>query len=160
MGFRLKRRHMIDFLFPVALFFVFALSALSLILLAAGIYRSTTENSSLQYTARTGLAYIGEKICQNDENGAVYLGSLDGYEALVLEQRYEEESYYTYIYAYGQELKELFIKDGVATAAENGKTILEVHDFSMAQISDQLFRFACTDAEGRTSSVLIGIRSR
>ena len=38
MGFRLKRRHIIDFLFPIALFFVFALSALTLILLAAGIY--------------------------------------------------------------------------------------------------------------------------
>ena len=69
MGFRLKRRHMIDFLFPVALFFVFALSALALILLSAGIYQSTTETSSLQYTARTALAYIGEKIHQNDENG-------------------------------------------------------------------------------------------
>ena len=52
MGFRLKRRHMIDFIFPIALFFVFALSALTLILLSTQIYQSTTENSSLQYTAR------------------------------------------------------------------------------------------------------------
>ena len=53
MGFRLKRRHMIDFIFPIALFFVFALSALTLILLSARIYQSTTENSSLQKKART-----------------------------------------------------------------------------------------------------------
>ncbi len=52
MRFRVKQRHMIDFLFPVALFFVFALSALTVILLATQIYKSTTENSSLNYTRR------------------------------------------------------------------------------------------------------------
>ena len=60
MRFRMKRNHMIDFLFPVALFFVFALSALTLILLAARIYQSTTENSSLNYSSRTCLSYISE----------------------------------------------------------------------------------------------------
>ena len=87
MEFRLKRRHMIDLLFPIALFFVFALSALTLILLAARIYQSTTANSSLQYTSRTGLAYISEKIHQNDEDGAVYLGNFDGQDAVILEQK-------------------------------------------------------------------------
>ena len=160
MGNRLKRRHMIDFLFPIALFFVFALSALSLILLAAGIYQSTTENSSLRYTSRTGLAYISEKIHQGDENGAVYLGDFDGYDALVLEQKYGEDIYHTYIYACEQNLKELFIKDGVAASAADGKDILQVQGFTMEQISDHLFRFECTDTEDRTSSMIIGIRSR
>lgn len=160
MGFRLKRRHMIDFLFPIALFFVFALSALTLILLAARIYQSTTENSSLQYTSRTGLAYISEKVHQNDENGTVYLGSFDGCDALVLEQEYEEETYYTYIYISEQNLKELFIKEGAEADAEDGRTILEVQDFTTEQISDKLFRFECTDMKERTSSIVIGVRSR
>ena len=47
MRFRTQQNHMIDFLFPVALFFVFAVSAMTVILLATGIYRSTTEHSSL-----------------------------------------------------------------------------------------------------------------
>lgn len=160
MGFRLKRRHMIDFLFPIALFFVFAMSALALILLAAGIYQSTTENSSLQYTSRTGLAYISEKIHQNDENGTVYLGNFDGCDALVLEQEYGEETYYTYIYTSEQNLKELFIRKGVDADAEDGRTILEVQDFTMEQVSDRIFRFECTDTKGRSSSTVIGIRSR
>ena len=46
MRFRTQQNHMIDFLFPVALFFVFAVSAMTVILLATGIYRSTTEHSS------------------------------------------------------------------------------------------------------------------
>lgn len=159
MGFRLRRKHMIDLLFPVALFFVFALSAVTLILLAAGIYRSTTENSSLQYTARTGLAYLSEKIHQSDEDGGVYLGTLDGQEALVLEQRFGEETYRTYIYVQEEQLKELFIRDGVEASADSGRTILEVRDFTMEQISDRLFRFECTDREDRSSAAVIGVRS-
>ncbi len=160
MGARLKRRHMIDLLFPVALFFVFALSAVTLILLAAGIYRSTTENSSLQYTSRSSLAYLSEKIHQCDENGGVYMGTLEGYDALILEQTYGDAVYHTYIYACEEELKELFIKDGVEAEAKNGRTILEVKDFNLEQISDQLFRFTCTDTEDRTSVAVMGVRSR
>ncbi len=160
MGARLKRRHMIDLLFPVALFFVFALSAVTLILLAAGIYRSTTENSSLQYTSRSSLAYLSEKIHQCDENGGVYMGTLEGYDALILEQTYGDAVYHTYIYACEEELKELFIKDGVEAEAKNGRTILEVKDFNLEQISDQLFRFTGTDTEDRTSVAVMGVRSR
>lgn len=160
MRFHLKRRHMIDFIFPIALFFVFALSALTLILLAARIYQSTTENSSLQYTARTGLAYISEKIHQADGDGSIYLGSFDGCDALVMEQTYGEDTYRTYIYAYEQNLKELFIRDDVSAGAADGRTILEIRDFSMNQISDNLFQFDCTDTKNKTSSTVIGIRSR
>lgn len=160
MRFRMKRNHMIDFLFPVALFFVFALSALTLILLAARIYQSTTENSSLNYSSRTCLSYITEKIHQGDENGAVYLGSFDGSEALVMEQTRGEEIYYTYIYACDQELRELFVKAGVKAGSDDGKTILEIQDFTMEQVTDHLLRFSCIDRKNRSASTVIGIRSR
>ena len=160
MGFRLKRRHMIDFIFPIALFFVFALSALTLILLSTQIYQSTTENSSLQYTARTGLAYISEKIHQTDGDGRIYLDTCDGCDALVMEQTYGEDTYLTYIYASGRNLKELFIRNGVEASAADGRTILEIRNFSMKQISENLFQFDCTDKRNKASSAIIGIRSR
>ena len=106
MRFRTKHKHMIDFLFPVALFFVFALSALTVILLAAKIYQSTTEHSSFNYTSRTCLSYIAEKIHQNDVGGTVSIGTFDGCDALVLEQAHGEDTYYTYIYVHENELKE------------------------------------------------------
>lgn len=160
MGFHLKRRHMIDFIFPIALFFVFALSALTLVLFAARIYRSTTENSSLQYTSRTGLSYISEKIHQNDGHGRIQAGSFDGCDALVMEQTFKEETYFTYIYAYDQNLKELFVKEGVDASAADGRTILEIQDFSISQLSENLFRFDCTDAKNQSASTIVGIRSR
>mgnify|MGYP002510910407 CR=1 FL=1 len=160
MRFRIQQNHMIDFLFPVALFFVFAVSAMTVILLATGVYRSTTEHSSLNYTARTSLAYICEKIHQNDINGDVVLGTFDGCDALILKQPRREDTYQTYIYVYENELKELFIKDGVDAPAKSGKTILAVEDFSMETVKDGMFRFTCTDADGNRDSMIAGIRSR
>ena len=160
MRFHTQRKHMIDFLFSVALFFVFALSALIVILLAARIYQSTTEHSSLNYTSRTSLSYISEKIHQNESDGAVYLGNFDGYEALVMEQKLEDVTYYTYIYACNNELKELFTSDTSGIKASSGQTILEIKDFSMEEISDNLFKFSCTDENNQQASTMIGVRSR
>lgn len=159
MRFQIKRKHMIDFLFPVALFFVFALSALTVILLAARIYQNTTENSSLNYTSRTCLSYISEKVHQSNFHGNVYVGTFDGCEALIMEQLYENETYYTYIYAYGQELKELFTKKGVNVSASSGRTILEIHSFSIEQLSGNLFLFSCTDNKNQEASTIIGAKS-
>lgn len=159
MRFRTQQNHMIDFLFPVALFFVFAVSAMTVILLATGIYRSTTEHSSLNYTARTSLAYICEKMHQNDVGGEVALGTFDGCDALILRQTRQEDSYCTYIYVYENELKELFAKDGVEADAKNGKTILAVDDFSMEAVRGGVFRFTCTDTDGNQDSMIVGIRS-
>ena len=77
MKLRNRHSHMIDFLFPVVLFFVFTLSALTVILLAAGIYQSTTEKSTLNDSARTSLSYITEKVHQNDVEDSVRIGSFD-----------------------------------------------------------------------------------
>lgn len=159
MQFRTKHKHMIDFLFPVALFFVFALSALTVILLAAKIYQSTTENSFLNYTSRTGLSYISEKIHQNDEKGSVTLGTFNGCDALIMKQEAAGETYYTYIYTDDQKLKELFVKDGVDADSSAGKTILEIQDFQMEQVSEHLLKFSCIDQKNQKASAIIGMKS-
>lgn len=154
-----RKTHMVDFLFPVALLFVFALSALFVILLATDVYRSITENSSLNYTARTSLSYITEKIHQNDAQGDVSIGTFDGCDALILKHNYNGSAYKTYIYVYENELKELFVKDGLEFTASMGKTILSVEDFSMRTVQDKIFQFSCTDADGQEASTVVGIRS-
>lgn len=159
MQLRTRQNHMIDFLFPVALLFVFAVSSLAVILLATEVYRSTTEHSSLNYTARTSLAYISEKIHQNDSGGDVFLDVCDGCDTLILQQEYNGTVYKTYIYEHENELKELFAKDGLEFQASMGKTILDVEDFSMGTVKDGVFRFSCTDADGQKASTVVGIRT-
>ena len=159
MSFRTRKNHMIEFLFPVALFFVFAVSALTVILLATNIYRSATEHSSLNYTAGTSLSYISEKIHQSDENGSVSLGTFDGLDALILEQEYDGASYFTYIYTDEHELKELFVKEGVQADASRGRQILQVKSFEMEAVSDHTFRFTCTDDAGQNATSVVTARS-
>ncbi len=155
-----KQKHMIDVIFPIALFVIFALSALTVLLLAARIYRFTTENSALNYTARTGLSYISEKIHQNDVDGQIEIGELDGQEALIMTQEYEDTKYYTYIYAYDNELRELFMKEDARAELSAGTSIMEIQGFSMEQKDEGVFRFICTDQNNQTDSILVAVRSQ
>ena len=154
---RTQKKHMIDFLFPIVLFFVFALSALVVILLAAHIYRSSNDGSSMNFTANTSLAYISEKIHQSNDAGAVRLDNLDGLDALVLSQTRNETVYHTYIYYYDGTLRELFTRAENQPAASAGTALLAVDDFRMEQLTDSLLRFTCTDQKGQTCSAVVSI---
>ena len=154
-----RHRHMIDFIFPVILFLVFALSALTVTLLAARIYQSGTEQAAENDSARTSLSYVIEKVHQSDSEGTVFAGSFDGCDALVLEQNYNGESYETYIYAYDGKLKELFMKKGANATASDGKDILAVDDFSITKINDKLLKFHCIDTDGKETTAVVGLQS-
>ena len=56
MRFQTRSRHVIDFIFPIALFFVFAASSLVVLILAADIYGSTTNQLQANDENRTALA--------------------------------------------------------------------------------------------------------
>ena len=102
-----QKRHAIDFLFPVTVFFVFTISALTVILLAARIYQSTTDDSQRNYTSGTALSYLTEKLRQNDREDGIFLDELDGTQAVVLLQETDDASYLTYLYAWDGQLREL-----------------------------------------------------
>lgn len=159
MKFQTKQKHLIDFIFPVSLFFIFALCALTVLLLSARIYRSITASSALNDTARTGLSYISEKIHQNDGNGSIQIGTLDETDSLIIQQSYEGSTYFTYIYAYDGALRELFIKEGSEADLSSGTKILAVDHFSMEEVSEHLFQFNCTAEDGKEDSILVCVRS-
>lgn len=153
--------HTIDFLFPVALFFVFSATALLVILLAANIYQNIVTTSNNNFEQSTTLSYITEKIRQNDSNGSsqIYLDHFDDSDALVIRQEIDDSFYLTYIYESEGELKELFIKEGVSATAETGTSIMEIHDLKMAEISENLYQFTCISSDGSSSSTMISVHS-
>ena len=108
MRFSHRQKHMIDLIFPVSLFFVFTLLALTVILMATNVYQKTTEESRMNYTAQTSLSYIREKISQADQDGRICLTTLDGCDALCLTQERDDSTYHTYIYACDGSLRHLF----------------------------------------------------
>ena len=106
-----EKKHVTELLFTVALFCVFLISAVFVIVIGANVYRNTQKASDANYGMRTSLSYIMEKIRQGDVNGGISIGELnDGTPALLIASDYQDISYTTYIYSSGGEMKELFIR--------------------------------------------------
>lgn len=160
MRFSHRQKHMIDLIFPVSLFFVFTLLALTVILMATNVYQKTTEESRMNYTAQTSLSYIREKISQADQDGRICLTTLDGCDALCLTQERDDSTYHTYIYACDGSLRELFVRKGSTFSASDGKKILSVTSFSIEELRPCLYAFSCTTEDGKEARTVVAVHSR
>ena len=154
-----KSNHIIDIMFPIVLLFVFALSATVVMLFAANIYGKTVEQSEHHNDARTSIIYVTEKVRQNDVAGNINIGSLDGHQALVINQNNGGEACTTYIYQADGELRELFTKADYQAKAEDGTTIMKIKDLKFEEYSKGMLRVSCTGNDGEIESALVSIRS-
>lgn len=154
-----EKQHIIDFLFPIALFFVFAASALAVVLMAASVYEKTAASAERSYESRTSLDYVTEKIRQSDSSGSVSAGTIDGLPCLTIRETYGNTAYLTMIYAYDGMLKELFVQEGVTVNADDGTEILPIQDFRVSEPEDGLFRISCTTGSGEEISSWAALRS-
>lgn len=159
MNFRTERKHVIDFIFPIALFFVFAASALIVILMSADIYGNITAQSASAFQSRTALSYLSEKIHQSDSNGNVSCGTLDGRNALVIRQQYDTGVYCTYIYEDNGILRELFVQEGTSVSASSGKEITSVNSFQIKELAYGLFQFSCLSPDKKLLTTIVATKS-
>lgn len=159
MDFKQKQRHIVDILFVITLFCVFALSALMLVLIGSNVYRKTVANMDDNYNIRTSLAYITEKIHQFDETDAIEIGTLGNTDALILKTNTESQPYYTYIYMNGGYLKELFAAADAVLAPEAGQNILPIKDFQLQKINDKLYQFTICVNEGNPHTLYVSTHS-
>ncbi|MDR2908619.1 MAG: DUF4860 domain-containing protein [Oscillospiraceae bacterium] len=153
-------RHMTDILFTLSLFCVLAASALLVVITGARVYRGITAQMDKNFMTGTSLTYISNKIRQNDESGAVYVGDVEGKPALVLERSFEGGSYETWIFYDGGALKEVMVPAGTRVTPGLGQQVVEVSGFVMEQIRSDLFRFTATDEEGGSASLTVGLRTQ
>ena len=159
MRFQTRHQHVIDLIFPIALLFVFAVSAFSVLILAADVYASTSGRLNANDENRTALSYISEKIRQNDFNGAIGTVTIDDTDCLALSAVYNETPCTTYIYVYDGVLKELFINDGVDVSLKNGRDIIPVSSLTIEQLEDHIYLFTAVDSAGTEDSVIAAERS-
>jgi hypothetical protein len=158
MRFPRPKWHIVDLLFTLALFGVFAVSSLAVTVLGADVYKQTVGASDRNFDVRTSLLYISEKVRQNDTAGAVTLGELGQKTALVLEQTVGGETYQTWIYCYDGSLRELFVKKGTAFSPEDGQPLTELADFTASRAGDGLYAIAVMDNDGRMADLYISPR--
>lgn len=151
--------HVIDFLFTIALLVFFAASALLAVVIGANVYKNTTQSMSANYSSRTAIAYITEKIRQHDKSGGITVSDMDGVLCLTFRETYDTDTYTTYIYEYDGQLMELFGNDALPFDPANGEEILAVKSFEMTEAMAGLYSLTIVDSSGFSTQMYIGVHS-
>lgn len=154
-----QKRHSIDSLFTFLLILVFTMFTLILAGMGATVYRNSAAHLDENYTSRTAISYVAEKIRQHDRTDNIALTDLDGIPALVLSDTIEGEEFLTYIYFYDNSLCELFIRKDYEPSADMGSRLVSLSDFSITQTAPQLFTVCAVSPEGNELSMIIHSRT-
>ncbi|MCH4208464.1 MAG: DUF4860 domain-containing protein [Solobacterium sp.] len=150
-----RKNHSIDVLFPVVLLLLFAILAITVVLLSAKTYQHIVARSSENYNSRTAISYVKEKVRQNDVEGGVEAGSFNGQSALIL----HSDGYSTYLYEYDGNLCELFLKDGAEAELSSGTPVITCTSFQIEMTTAHLLSITCVDDSSNTYTASIAIQS-
>lgn len=159
MNFKHENHHMVDVLFVLTLFFVFALSALTLVVLGASVYRNSVDYMDASFQNRTSYAYVTQKIRQADHDGSITCGTFDGAAAVILTDEIGDTLYNTYLYEYDGYLCELLTRADLEMKAKSGTKITPIKEFDIKEISDDLYKFEITSTNDENYSLLISTHS-
>ena len=143
-----RNKPVVDILFLLALFCVFLLSALFIVLFGAKIYRSTVSDMNENFKSRTALSYVTEKMRQFDHSGAAYVLHYEDKPVLVLNETLNDTEYSTFLYEKDGYLVELTTRADYEFDFPAGTKIVEIRGFNVEPVSDSLYRFTVTDASG------------
>lgn len=154
-----QQKHIIDILFVLTLFGLFALSAIFLISVGANVYSKTVDHMDENFDTRTSLAYITEKIRQSDQEGGVCVGKLNDRDAIIITTHGSDTDYYTYLYQHDGYLKELMVRQDISLGPEAGQNILKISDFSVTPISDKLMNCHISINDEQTFDLLISVHA-
>ena len=155
-----ENNHMVDILFTLALFCVFTASALLVVVIGANVYKSTVARMQDNYSARTALSYVTEKVRQHDTAGAVGIYTFeDGTAAVELKEVYDTGSFSTFIYEDNGELMELYIDSSKTPEKSAGRQIMEVGSFTADRISPSLLYITVQEKNGEKNETYISLHS-
>lgn len=154
------RRHMIDILFVLSLFCVFAVSSVLLILFGADIYKKTVKQMDSNYTSRTSIAYITEKIRQSDTENAIEIVSQNGTQILMLTNIINGIPYATSLYEYDGYLYELFARTDLELPLDAGHPVMELHSLTFSQLEPNILEITFTNATNEEQTIYVSMHSR
>lgn len=155
-----EKHFIVDILFVLALFGVFAVSALALVTIGADVYQHTVEDMGVNYESRTAVSYIMEKVRQNDTADSISLTTLENTPALCMRSRIDEDNYSTYLYLYDGHLKELFMREGTSLGGQvlpAGTDIMELQELALSYAADDLIQVFLRTASGEAHTFYIHV---
>ena len=165
MNFAKRKKSIVDFLFILALFGAFAITALFVVLFGAQIYKSTVSNMNTNYEKRTAMSYVTEKIRSHDYTGGADVADLhslreDGdHSVLKLYQEVGGRTYVTYMFVADGYLKEYTTDASNDFDYNTGTNILAIKDFSVRKESDSLYHFNIVDMNNEKTEFFVALYS-
>ncbi|MDL2237764.1 DUF4860 domain-containing protein [Christensenellaceae bacterium OttesenSCG-928-K19] len=153
-----KDQHIIDIVFVLSLFCVFAVLALFVVVLGANVYQSISGVMTENYNVRSSISYLTEKIHQGDSHGDIVIEKFGEGDALVLSQEIEGAVYETWIYLNEGSLTELMVPEGTEFDPESGQAIMELSDLVLESLDGRLFRITAVDVDGNNYDTMVSLK--
>lgn len=155
-----RRKHSVGTLFTIALFCLFFIFLLLLLVFSAQAYRSAVEGKQRNRNLYTASAYLTVKFRQYDSKDQVHVQVIDLDEntqtpALCLTDTINGTDYITYIYLMDGHLKELFVAAGRLPAFEMGTKIADIKLFSIEEDKDDFFKITLEDVQDCQTHLLL-----
>ena len=154
-----RRHSLFELLLMLFLLFIFAASALIVVVIGADVYSNINHNMDSNYDLRIPLSYVSNKIRQADREGAVSLQTKEGTTVLVLQSVQNGSNYETWIYEYEGYLYEVLYEQGQGLGLEAGTPVIPVNGFSMKMEADNLLTLTANDASGKRLDLRLALRS-
>lgn len=143
-----------QFVFILLLFLMIVIMSVMIILLGKDIYSSINEDRTTNYEMRVSLSYVANKIRQSDKNKNVKIESLNGENAVVIKEKYDDATYETWIYHFDNAIYEVFIDENTEFNLEDGMRIMEIESFNIEEINESLYKFTATSNQDSTELIL------
>lgn len=164
MNFAKRNKSIIDFVFILALFSAFMITALFVVVFGSRIYKKAVSDMDANFSSRTALSYVTEKVRSHDYNGGIEVADIDdssvnGNSTLVLYTTTEYGEYSTYMFVKDGYLKEYTAPVDSEFDYEKGTDILEISEFRVEKENDSLYSFHIVDAMGNATEFYVSLYS-
>jgi hypothetical protein len=151
----IRQRHSIDSLFMILLFGIYILFLMLLLLFSIQTHKSAMQGVNENNGLRTSMAYLTTKVRQHDAADQVFLGEIDGLNALCLKDTIQDTDYITYIYLDDGYLCELFTSAKTEPVRALGTSLCELSQFEVEPVSYGLYHMELTDADGNSGELYL-----
>ena len=164
MNFAKRDKSIVDFVFILALFAAFMITALFVVLFGSKVYTKTVSDMDENFASRTALSYVTEKVRSHDYNGGAAImdideSSVNGNSVLALYTKAEGREYATYLF-----VKDGYLKEYTAPAENDfdynqGTDILALQEFYANRVNDALYSFHVLDENGTETEFYVTLYS-
>ena len=165
-----QKHHSIDSMFTFLLLLSFCLFSMVLAGMGAAVYKNGSSRLNENYTSRTAIAYVTEKVRQHDSAGDIFLTYVEDIPAMGFRDTVEGDTYITYVYFDGEFLCELFVRDNVIPHINMGSHLVELADLEICDIPEEnggnsskyqssLLSVSAMSREGEYLSVFVPVKS-